>query len=93
MLNRCAQLEWTSGTARFAPMKSFEPFDKGVIWRTRAAELRRCAAAAEDATVRRHLLAMAETFECYAVKWASTIRSYRFAPAPPAAEGGRQRRA
>jgi len=69
-------------------MSSREPFDKGVLWRSRAAQLRARAAGAQDATVRRHLLAMAETFERYALKWARTIRTCRFAVCPPAAVRG-----
>ena len=64
------------------------PFDKGKRWRGRAEQLRELAAATHEPAVRDNLLAMAEAFDDYALKWEGTALVFRFAPrqkqpAPP----------
>lgn len=67
------------------------PFDKGERWRRRAGELRSLAAAAKERAVRDNLLAMAEAFERYALKWEGTALVFRFKPRPRVAVIGPRR--
>jgi hypothetical protein len=60
-------------------------FDKGRRWRSRAEQLRALAAATHERAVHDNLLAMAEAFEQYALKWEGTALVFRFAPHPKAA--------
>lgn len=57
-------------------------FDKGQRWRARAEELRSLAEATHEPAVHDNLLAMAEAFEQYALKWEGTALVFRFVPHP-----------
>jgi hypothetical protein len=61
-------------------MDTIVPFDKGRRWRSRAEQLRSLAAATHEPAIRDNLLAMAEAFDHYALKWEGTALVFRFAP-------------
>ena len=63
-------------------MGSRAPFDKGEQWRRRTGQLRALAAATTERAVRDNLLAMAEAFERYALKWEGTALVFRFPSRP-----------
>jgi hypothetical protein len=60
-------------------MRSHDAFGKGEMWRSRAAELRALAASTEHQPVQEHLLAMAVSFDQYALKWDGTALIFRLA--------------
>jgi hypothetical protein len=60
-------------------------YEKGQRWRSRAEQLRTLAETTREPAVRDNLLAMADAFEQYALKWEGTALVFRFAPHPKAA--------
>jgi hypothetical protein len=80
MLAYQASLERWKKPPRFRRMEPILPFHKGQRWRSRAEQLRALAAETHQPAVRDHLLAMAEAFEQYALKWEGTALVFRIAP-------------
>jgi hypothetical protein len=61
-------------------MNSGVPSQKGRRWRARARQLRALAVATGQRAVRDNLLAMAQAFEAYALKWDGAALAFRFPP-------------